>query len=134
MKLFLDSSAIIEYLKGNEKVREVMSQAEEIYTSTICAYEVLMGEKFKEFKGQKSSYKNADRLFTVIDPLPFTYSNATTASEIAAKLAIKGKKVDEFDGLIAAQALELGATVFTKDIKHFDVLKVEIGLSIEKIS
>lgn len=133
MKLFLDSSAIIEYLRGNEKVKDVIDQSEELYTSTICAYEVLIGERFKEFKGQKSSYQNAIHLFAIVDPLPFNYGNASTASDIAAKLAVKGKKIDEFDGLIAAQALELGATVFTKDAKHFNILKEETGLGIETI-
>ena len=46
---------------------------------------------------------------------------------------LKGRKVDDFDVLIAAQALANDAKVLTKDSKHFEIIKEETGLAIERL-
>ena len=130
MKLFLDSSIIIEFLKGNEKVKAIMAEAEAMYTDTLCAYEVLTGEKYNELKGLKSSYIHASLFFAHIETMPMNYSDAMKSADVAAKLIIKGKKVDDVDIIIAIHALEKGAAVFTKDGKHFKVLEAEFGIPI----
>lgn len=43
------------------------------------------------------------------------YSDAIKFADIAAKLIIKGKKVDDADIIIAMHPLENGAVVFIKD-------------------
>ncbi len=124
---------MIEFLKGNKLVREKMKEAESLYTSTLCAYEVLLGEKYNEVKGLKSSYIQVSLLFAQIETIALAYDDAIKASEIAAKLIGKGKKVDDIDILVAAQALKIGATVLTRDFRHFEILGKETGLPVERI-
>jgi len=131
MSLFLDSSAIIELFKDNRSVTDVIANASEVYTSSICAYEVLLGEKYREEKGMHSYLGKIQQLFEEIATLPFTYKDSIKASAIMAKLSAKGKKVDEFDVMIAAQALAVGAIILTKDAKHFEVLREEIELPMQ---
>jgi|GEM_PF-1183770 predicted nucleic acid-binding protein len=133
MNLFLDSSAIIELFKNNQKTLRAIEEAEEVYTSTICAYEVLLGEEYMKNKGRASLVERVQGFFEVTATLPLTYLDSLRASTIAARLSAKGKKIDDFDILIAAQALEKNAVVLTKDIKHFETIKEETGLLIEKI-
>ncbi|BCU70073.1 hypothetical protein KN1_13700 [Stygiolobus caldivivus] len=44
MKVLLESSAIIEYLKGDKEVKEIVDKAEDFYVSSLSAYEVLLGK------------------------------------------------------------------------------------------
>jgi hypothetical protein len=44
MKVLIESSAIIEYLKGNAKVKEIISNSEDFYVSTLTIFEVLLGK------------------------------------------------------------------------------------------
>ncbi|MDE1850997.1 MAG: type II toxin-antitoxin system VapC family toxin [Candidatus Micrarchaeota archaeon] len=130
MKVFLDSSVIIEFLRNNKKVVQQVAEASEIYTSSICAYEVLVGEKYLEEKGQRSHFKETAAFFDRIGTVPFSFSDAAKAAEIAARLTIKGKKVDEIDILIAAQALSHNAQFLTMDSRHFEIISAETGLAL----
>lgn len=133
MKLLLDSSAIIEFLRGNQKVREVMGNADSLYTSPICTYEVLVGEKYNELRGIGSSYQRALGIFAKTKMLHLTSSNARSAAEITARLMLNGTKVNDLDVLIASQALSIGAVVLTTNVKHFEAIKEITDLPIEKI-
>ncbi len=133
MKLFLDSSAIIEFFKNNQHVVDAVGKADELYTSSLCAYEVLFGEKYREEKGLVSHYNYTLMFFETIATISFTYHDAIIASGIMAKLALKGRKVAEIDALIAAQAIGKEAIVLTTDAKHFKIMKEEIGLLIHPL-
>ncbi len=134
MNLFLDSSAIIKLFKNNQKTVKIIEGTEKIYTSTICAYEVLLGEEYMNNRRKSSLIEKVQNFFETATTLSLTYKNTVKASAIAGKLLAKGKKIDDFDISIAAQALENNAVVLTKDIKHFEILREETGLAIEKIS
>jgi predicted nucleic acid-binding protein len=134
MNLFLDSSAIIKLFKNNQKTVKIIEGTEKIYTSTICAYEVLLGEECMNNRRKSSLIEKVQNFFETATTLSLTYKNMVKASAIAGKLLAKGKKIDDFDISIAAQALENNAVVLTKDIKHFEILREETGLAIEKIS
>ncbi len=131
MKLFLDSSIVIEFLKGNQQVKDNLTGAEAMYTDALCAYEVLTGEKYNELKGFKNSYIHASLFFAQIETVTLNYSDAIKAADIAAKLIVKGKKVDDVDIIIAMHALEKGATILTKDSKHFKILEAEFGIPVK---
>ena len=89
--------------------------ADKICTSVVCAYEVLIGERYKELKGLKSSYDKVSQFFDEIETLPFTYLNSIKAAELSAKLVLKGKKMNGLDVIIAAQAITENACLLTKD-------------------
>ncbi|MDE1834495.1 MAG: type II toxin-antitoxin system VapC family toxin, partial [Candidatus Micrarchaeota archaeon] len=114
MKVSLDSSAIIEFLKGNKKVNGAITSADELYTRSTCAYEVLLGEEFEQAKGIHFAYRSTVKFFESILTLQFTYDDSIKAAKIATGLMLKGRKVDDFDVLIAAQALSSAATLLTK--------------------
>ncbi|MBX8636824.1 MAG: type II toxin-antitoxin system VapC family toxin [Thermoplasmata archaeon] len=130
MKLFLDSSAIIELFANNKEVIDSIEKADEVYTSSLCSYEVLMGERFSERKGIKSHYKEASAFFDSAATLPFTHDDSKTASDIMATLSLKGRKVPDMDILIAAQALDRKCTILTKDARHFAIIGKETNLGI----
>jgi len=44
MKVLIESSAIIDYLKGNKKVEEVILNSEDFYVSSLTVYEILLGK------------------------------------------------------------------------------------------
>ena len=131
MKLFLDSSAVIELFANNKKVIDSIEKADEVYTSSLCSYEVLAGEKFSERKGLRSHYREASEFFDSAATLPFTLNDSKTASDIMAVLSIKGRKVPDMDILISAQALDKEFTVLTKDARHFEIIRKETNLEIQ---
>ena len=133
MKLFLDSSAIIEIFRNNTDVVRRVAEAEELYTSVLCAYEVLVGERYHQNKGLRSSYDAALRFFTDMPTLQVSPVDAVLAADITAALIAKGKTVEGFDFIIAAQALSKRAAVLTKNSKHFETIAAETGLRVERI-
>jgi hypothetical protein len=112
MKVLIESSAIIEYLKGNAKVKEIISNSEDFYVSTLTIFEVLLGEveenKILDF-------------FSAFNVIGLNKKDSVIASRIYKRLRDKGKLIGYFDILISAQAINRGLTLVTKDT---DFLKV----------
>jgi len=113
MKVLIESSAIIDYLKGNKKVKEVILNSEDFYVSSLTVYEILLG-KIKE-----SEILDFLSAFKIINP---TKKDAIIGSQIYKKLKDKGKLIGSFDILISAQAINRRLTLVTKDS---DFLKVK---------
>lgn len=112
MKVLIESSAIIEYLKGNAKVKEIISNSEDFYVSTLTIFEVLLG-KVEENKILD--------FFSAFNVIGLNKKDSITASRIYKRLRDKGKLIGYFDILISAQAINRGLTLVTKDT---DFLKV----------
>ncbi|MCL5238937.1 MAG: PIN domain-containing protein [Candidatus Marsarchaeota archaeon] len=128
MKLFLDTSAIVELMHGNEEVEDAIESSESANVSPISVFEVLIGLKAKERKGGIPGEVAA---FPVV---PLTSRDAKRASASFALLSNKGKTVKLPDLLIAAQAAERNATLIAAD-KDFDVIaSVDSGLSVRQIA
>ncbi|BFI74564.1 type II toxin-antitoxin system VapC family toxin [Sulfurisphaera ohwakuensis] len=106
MKILLESSAIIEYLKGNKKVKDILDNAEDFYVSSLSAFEILLGKidenKMLDFL---SSFK----------VLSVTLKDSVIASRIYKRLRDKGMLIGSFDILMAAQAINRDLTLITKD-------------------
>ena len=112
MKVLIESSAIIEYLKGNAKVKEIISNSEDFYVSTLTIFEVLLG------KAEENKILDFLSAFNVIG---LNKKDSVIASRIYKRLRDKGKLIGSFDILISAQAINRGLTLVTKDT---DFLKV----------
>jgi predicted nucleic acid-binding protein len=113
MKILLESSAIIEYLKGNIYVREILEKAEDFYVSSLSVFEVLLGKvKEDEILDFLSSFKIVS----------FTKKDSILASKIYKKLKEKGKLIGIVDILISSQALNRELTLVSKDT---DFLKIK---------
>jgi predicted nucleic acid-binding protein len=113
MKVLIESSAIIDYLKGNKKVKEVILNSEDFYISSLTVYEILLG-KVKE--SEILDFLSAFRIINL------TKKDAIIGSQIYKKLKDKGKLIGSFDILISAQAINRRLTLVTRD---FDFLKVK---------
>jgi predicted nucleic acid-binding protein len=113
MKVLIESSAIIDYLKGNKKVKEVILNSEDFYVSSLTVYEILLG------KVKESEILDFLSAFKIINP---TKKDAIIGSQIYKKLKDKGKLIGSFDILISAQAINRRLTLVTKDS---DFLKVK---------
>lgn len=114
MKVLVESSAIIEYLKGNEKVKEVIFEAEDFYVSSLTVFEVLLGKIEEESK--ILDFLSAFKI------LNLTKRDSVIGSRIYKRLKDKGKLIGSFDILISAQAINKGLTLVTKDS---DFLKIK---------
>jgi len=112
MRVLIESSAIIEYLKGNAKVKEIISNSEDFYVSTLTIFEVLLG------KVEEDKILDFLSAFNVIG---LNKKDSVIASRIYKRLRDKGKLIGYFDILISAQAINRGLTLVTKDT---DFLKV----------
>lgn len=112
MKVLIESSAIIEYLKGNVKVKEIISNSEDFYVSTLTIFEVLLGKVEED--------KILD-FFSAFNIIGLNKKDSVIASRIYKRLRDKGKLIGYFDILISAQAINRGLTLVTKDT---DFLKV----------
>ncbi len=131
MNVFLDSSAIISYLKGDEKVREVIESADEVFTSSICAFETLVGESYARIKKFRSGNEASAFLEgTVI--VPFNEKDAELAAEAQAKLVAKGTTQNAIDVLIAASAARSNIEIVTKD-RDYDAIQEVMNLRVKKI-
>ncbi|NAZ26446.1 MAG: PIN domain-containing protein [Nanoarchaeota archaeon] len=113
MKVLIESSAIIDYLKGNKKVEEVILNSEDFYISSLTVYEVLLG------KVKESEILDFLSAFKIIN---LTKKDVVIGSKIYKKLKDKGKVIGNFDILISAQAINRRLTLVTKDS---DFLKVK---------
>ena len=106
MKVLIESSATIDYLKENKKVKEVILNSDEFYVSFLTVYEILLG------KVKESEILDFLSAFKIINP---TKKDAIIGSQIYKKLKDRGKLIGSFDILISAQAINRRLTLVTKD-------------------
>lgn len=118
MKAFLDSSAIIDFMHGDEELKKVISDIDEVFVSTLTAYEVLVGERVER-------RMNETELF--MDEFPavsFEKQHMKKACEISRALSKKGKLINLIDIMVAGQALTMGAAIITNDRDYERVSEV----------
>lgn len=128
MKYLLDSSAVIDILRGNEKVLEKYGveakKDTEFFICPIIFYEVVRG--FKVLDGERK-VKNFLDSCKNWESLQLSEEVLMKAAEIYVKLR-KGQTVEDNDIFIAAVAIVNDCTLITANEKHFsriDELKFE---------
>jgi tRNA(fMet)-specific endonuclease VapC len=115
MKIIVDTSVWIEYLKNKPTLAEILDRqllAGDIFTVGPVIAELLQGAKTeKDYRMLKNS----------IDGLPFietSFENWALAGDISYKLRQKGITIPITDCVIAAVAIYNNASVMTYD-RHF---------------
>ena len=128
----LDTNILIEFVHGNRSVIERIMQAgfDHCCMSVVSLQELYFGaykarlKKEAYFEQEMVRISMLRRRFTVL-PLP---EEADGYGQIKVALQKSGSLIDEFDMLIGGHALDLGLTVVTDNVKHFERIN---GLKIE---
>lgn len=126
MRALIDTSAIIALFKNDQKTITVIEKADKLFTSTLCAYELFLGEANSRLKGSKGKERVMDFLDN-IDVIDFTLGDAREASEVKARMRSKGKDVNTIDILISSSAHRLQLPVITKD-RDFEIISRYLDL------
>jgi tRNA(fMet)-specific endonuclease VapC len=129
MEYLLDTNIIIDHLKGKEKI-DISWLKKGACISIITYAELLNGA----YKSNRTTH-NIKLIEHIIKGLTIKIINLNqnlihTYSSIRTKLEKKGKRLDEFDLLIAASAIEQKLILITSNHKHFERIP---KLKLEKI-
>jgi tRNA(fMet)-specific endonuclease VapC len=112
----LDTNTLVYALNRQAGVRERVNEAalhNHLATSSIVVAELLYGagRSSRPEENRKVVLRGLER-FQVV---PFTFATAEQFARLMTDLAAKGKTPPRVDLMIAATALELGATLVTHD-------------------
>ena len=116
--ILLDTSAYAAYLSGDERVLNVLAQAEQVNVSAI-----VLGELHAGFRGGSRPKQNAGDLARFIGKptvhvLDVTSETSEVFGQIKHALREAGTPIPINDVWIASQAVETGSVVVTYDA-HF---------------
>ena len=119
MRILLDSNAYSAFMRGNEEVRDLIQDAEEVLFSAIVVGEQLFG-----FRQGARYERNIAELRSFLERpyvsfVPVGPVTADRYSRIMAALKAKGKPIPTNDVWIAAHAMETGADLVSAD-RHFE--------------
>ncbi|MFN4212579.1 MAG: type II toxin-antitoxin system VapC family toxin [Microgenomates group bacterium] len=135
--ILIDTSVIVEILKGNQKIIDFLkSKKEEIYITSVTLAEVTIGFYFKSRKYFKTHKSYFEELLEkkLIKIIPFDERIALTFAKMQASLKRSGKVLADFDAVIAATSLFFEATLITldEDFKRVKGLKLLFPGEVEK--
>ena len=122
MKYLLDTSAVVNFLRGKQSINESVIKAGAA-VSIITRAELFYGAlKSKQPK------RNLDLVNGFLEELGINTVNLSegivlTYARLKTQLEKQGRRLDEFDLLIAASALENNFTLVTDNAKHFSRIK-----------
>ena len=118
----LDTDILIDNLRGvphtiNE-IKRIEENGDILSTTTINIFELTYGAyKTKEIR---RNLQAIDTLLSRLKIHSFNEKAAATAAEIVANLEKEGNTIDFRDAFIAATAITNNATLYTRNIKHFN--------------
>jgi len=120
----LDTGAIIDIMKENNKLKNILEKQDEPLASTIVNYqELVFGLDFNK-REHKDEEKYYDELFENIFLLNLTKDSAKKASRLFKELQRGGKEIGRFDCMIAGILMQNKVSkIITKNAKHFERIK-----------
>ena len=116
--ILLDTNCYSAYLTGDERVLNVLVEAESVYMSIF-----VLGELFAGFRGGSKMQQNLDYLKQflakkTVKVLDATMETSEIFGDLKEKLKKNGSPIPINDVWIAAHALETGSVLITYDA-HF---------------
>ncbi len=128
----LDTNILIDILDDNSIVMKNLTRVGTIKCcmSTISLHELYYGAQLAREKKEEYFIKEMNkisRLLRDIDVHPLA-ADGTDYAKIKHLLKEQGNMIDDFDIVIAGQAISEGLTVVTDNIKHFNRIP---GLKVE---
>jgi len=119
MRYFIETSTIIDFLRGDKQtVESVLSLDGELVSSYVCLAELYegiyrIGEKSKEAEGIKDFFNGLSHVYGLDDEISKQFG------QIRLNLKQKGKVIEDLDILIASTCKAHGLVLVTKNTKHF---------------
>lgn len=116
MNVVIDTSILIDYLRGGTKWKEFIITAPreaELFLPTIVIFELYCGQSSKK----QSTKDDMTSLFKKFQQIDINDRIAKRAGELYRDI---GKHISAQDYIIGASALEIGATVVTLNTRHFE--------------
>lgn len=128
MKYLLDTDVIVDHLRGKRQLEEsILVRGASV--SIITQAEIFFGA-YKFGRGEKDARKIKRDLKSLrLKVLGLEEVTVKNYAKVKAFLEEKGGKLEDFDLLIAATALNFGLTLVTRNVKHFERIK---GLKVLK--
>ena len=119
----LDATALIDYLRGRrgiiELVNTLANQGHQLGLCCISVAEVYAGLSEEERAG-------ADRLADAMDYHEISREVAKEAGRFRYEFARRGTTLTTTNTLIAATAIDLGATLITANTRDFPMQEIEL--------
>jgi tRNA(fMet)-specific endonuclease VapC len=113
----LDTNTIAYALKYQggvrDRINEVALRGDRVVTTVVVAAELLYGAE--RSARREENRRQIHTALARITPMPFTLSAAEHYARLKAHLASRGKLKARIDLLVAAAALDVGATLVTHD-------------------
>ncbi|WP_322769528.1 type II toxin-antitoxin system VapC family toxin [Frankia sp. Cr1] len=123
MAIVVDTSVLIDHLRGDQDARDALREAaaagERLAASVLTKVEILAGMR----KGEERVTR---RLLDSLDLIGVDDVVAERAGMLANQYLRSHPGVDPVDYVIAATAQQLGAKLWTRNLKHFPMFS---GLS-----
>ena len=115
MTALVDTSVLIDYLRGHEGAAELLEQeraAAPLHASEITRLEILAGMRPAEQDGTRS-------LLSTLSWHPVDSDVAEEAGALGRQWLPSHHTIDGADLAIAATAIRCGARLLTRDVRHF---------------
>ena len=120
----LDTSAVIDIFKGDEKIREFLESNKEPLAATIMSYLELFFGLNPENPRHMTEAKYYNEFFKGLYNIDLTKNSCEVASKIFWGLRKEGKSIEQFDCVIAALFIANGINkIITRNPKHFEKIK-----------
>lgn len=123
----LDSTYLIDLLRGEKATLPILNSKELLFTTQINMYEVIRGLFLRKIDSHK--FLDASDLFEHIRVLPLNDSSIIRSADIFSALSRSGTIISDADCLTAGIALSYGiTTLVTRNKKHFERIS---GIQVE---
>ena len=123
--IVLDTDVLIEVFdkkseKGDEALKKILESGEDISITAINLHEILYGLR---------KYARPVKEVLQLPVLSYTRDDASLSAKIELEAESRGVPVRRTDAMIAAIAINRGASLYTLDLKHFQSLRT-LGLKL----
>ncbi|NPD81793.1 PIN domain-containing protein [Prevotella sp. PINT] len=116
-KYLIDTCICIAMIKGNRQVREQVAKVgyKNCYVSDITIAELLVGA---EKSGKQKHFNDVSFVMEIFKVIPVS-NQLSTYAKTRAYLELKGTRIEDFDLLIGATAIQEKMVMVTANTKHF---------------
>ena len=112
-----DTDLLIDYFRGREPaVSQVCKEITlgRLLTTSITRFELMSGARTAKLRHE------IETLLDSVPTLPLDADEADRAANVRRQLEVQGQGIGFADSMIAGIVLERGATLMTRNLRHFE--------------